>query len=858
VAELAAAGLVLVEKSSARRLNVFLLRLSDPKTGDALAASRALAASPKARWAEPNFVREIERYFTPNDPLFPFQQSLHNVGQNGGLADADVDAPEAWDSTTGSSSIVIAIIDDGVDITHPDLNIFTNPGESGGGKETNGIDDDGDGKIDDVHGWDFANDDNNVNPVGGHGHGTGCAGVAAAAGNNGTRTAGIAYGAKVLPVKIADDSGVFTTDQNIGEAISYAADFADVLSNSYGGGAPSAFIDAAITDATQNGRGGKGSPVFFATGNSASTWYQGGARLRLPTAGLNGTYHFGFSYERGPSSSGENTARVDNVTLLDADGYTHKTAVLADQDFEGTFPPPGWQLLHGGGATTDWARSSVNPLTGTGGTFSAASPALANGQYAGLFTPALAITGNETLAFALSTSMPADSAVYVDVYDATFSTYYGSYGPLNSVPTVNTQTHYPASSADAIAVGAATDRDLRSDYSQYGGKLDFLAPSNGGWNDIATLDPVGSVGWNSTDYKMNFGGTSAACPLAAGIAGLMLSKNPNLTAAEVKTYMRNTADKIGGVTYSGGFNAYYGYGRVNANAALAAVPSPTTPTPTRTPTSTGAPTLTPTRSATATPTRTATPMPSNTATNTPTGTATRTSTPTNTMTGAPTASPTRTPTVTPTVSGTAVAVDVKVGVARPGGVACVPVTLTTGGTAVGGTSNDIGFDAARFAPGTSLCTINPAIGAGSGPNKQVSCGVVNPGLVRAGVFGLNTNTIPDGLLYTVQLTVDVTTPVGSYPLSNVPGAADPSGVQLAGVIGTPGQIAVTTCAGDCDGDRTVSIGEVIKAVNLFLGQPLCNPSNAALSCPVADTDLNGSVSIGEVIQSVNRFLSGCP
>jgi hypothetical protein len=358
--------------------------------------------------------------------------------------------------------------------------------------------------------------------------------------------------------------------------------------------------------------------------------------------------------------------------------------------------------------------------------------------------------------------------------------------------------------------------------------------------DIAAADCVvtSTAGFNP------FCGTSAAAPHAGAIAALVRSANPSLTPAQIRTALMSTALDI----EAPGFDRDSGVGLLDAFAAVQSVlvvtptvtPTPPAPTvtPTRTPT-TVAPTFTPTKTPTGGP-------PTNTPTSTPSlgVTATRT--------------PTVTPTVTPTLAGTPVAVDVKRGVARPGGAACVPVTLTAAGTAVGGVSNDIGFDASRFAPGTSLCTINPGIGPGSGPNKQVSCGVVNPGLVRAGVFGLNTNTIPDGLLYTVQLTVDVTTPVGSYPLSNVPGAADPSGVQLAGVIGTPGQIAVTTCAGDCDGDGFVTIGEVIKAVNLFLGQPMCNPSNAALSCPTADTDLDGSVSIGEVIQSVNRFLSGCP
>lgn len=80
---------------------------------------------------------------------------------------------------------------------------------------------------------------------------------------------------------------------------------------------------------------------------------------------------------------------------------------------------------------------------------------------------------------------------------------------------------------------------------------------------------------------------------------------------------------------------------------------------------------------------------------------------------------------------------------------------------------------------------------------------------------------------------------------------------MLGVGGAPGRIAVTTCTGDCDGDGQVTIGEVVKCINLFLGQPLCDTRDASLGCPVADSNLDGTVSIGEVVQCVNRFLSGC-
>ena len=117
-----------------------------------------------------------------------------------------MDAPEAWTGLgSGGPGKVIAVIDDGVETTHEDLidNIFQNPGESGDGKETNGIDDDGNGYVDDYQGWDFYDDDNDPNPADpDDNHGTACAGVAAARGNNDLGGTGIAYESGILPIKI--------------------------------------------------------------------------------------------------------------------------------------------------------------------------------------------------------------------------------------------------------------------------------------------------------------------------------------------------------------------------------------------------------------------------------------------------------------------------------------------------------------------------------------------------------------------------------------------------------------------------------------------------------------------------------
>ena len=146
---------------------------------------------------------------------------------------------------------------------------------------------------------------------------------------------------------------------------------------------------------------------------------------------------------------------------------------------------------------------------------------------------------------------------------------------------------YPASLADTIAVGASTDQDVRSGYSNYGTGIDFVAPSSGGVRRIETTDVVGSTGYSAGDYckaanATGFGGTSSATPLAAGVAALMLSVNPNLTATDVRRMMRATCDKIDGpnARYNArGWSTRYGYGRVNAAEAVKRAKAAASPSP---------------------------------------------------------------------------------------------------------------------------------------------------------------------------------------------------------------------------------------------------------------------------------------
>ncbi|MCZ8107096.1 MAG: S8 family peptidase, partial [Burkholderiales bacterium] len=196
----------------------------------------------------------------PNDPSFNQLWGLHNTGQSGGTADADIDAPEAWDIQTGDPNLVIGVIDTGVDYNHQDLvgNIWTNPGEIA----NDGIDNDGNGYIDDIRGWDFAYNDNNPSDV--DGHGTHVSGTIAGKGNNGVGVTGVAWNAKIMPLKFLDDTGSGSTSNAI-KAINYAtAKGVKLTNNSWGGGGYSQALYDAI-----NAAGQAGALFIAAAGNDA-------------------------------------------------------------------------------------------------------------------------------------------------------------------------------------------------------------------------------------------------------------------------------------------------------------------------------------------------------------------------------------------------------------------------------------------------------------------------------------------------------------------------------------------------------------------------------------------------------------
>ena len=190
---------------------------------DAKVLAKALSLEVNVEYANPNYRREL--CATPNDTRFSELWGMHNTGQTGGTANADIDAPEAWNVSTGSSSVIVAVIDTGFDYNHADLaaNAWTNPGEIAG----NGRDDDGNGYIDDVYGIDPAGVDGSgtsgdTDPMDGYGHGTHCAGTIGAVGNNSLGVAGVNWNVKIMGLKFFDDAGGNGYDAFSIECIEYA------------------------------------------------------------------------------------------------------------------------------------------------------------------------------------------------------------------------------------------------------------------------------------------------------------------------------------------------------------------------------------------------------------------------------------------------------------------------------------------------------------------------------------------------------------------------------------------------------------------------------------------------------------
>ena len=534
--------------------NQFILTIPGSTPEGLLSIVELYTQNPAIEWAEPDFLCQIVKSaIIPNDPYYPQQWHLNNIGQSGGTYGADINAPEAWDITVGNSHIVIAIIDDGIDLTHEDLkdNLWNNSEEI----PNDGIDNDLNGYIDDTSGWDFCdNDKYPSHSVSDDYHGTMVAGVAAAKGNNNKGVTGTAFGCRVLPLKVL--RGNYSSDSIIAEAIRYAAGLAkngndrwqgaDIINISLGF-SESSVVSSALNDAAEKGRNGKGCAIFCASGNEAAGW------RKCILAGIpSGTHIFKWEYRKDSVlSKGDDAVWLDSVVFPGGEIETFSNGIST-----------GWSTS--GTGTAKWFSDGRHAMTGFSDSesLSVRSGSVGNNESSYLQVTKTVDTGS--LMFWVWSSCENyfdglrfyfDGKLYFDETD------------ISGEPYIRTTVAYPASHPDTIAVGASTDFDYKADYSCYGSDLDFVAPSGGGLGNIWTTDRTGNSGLSTSNYY-SFSGTSASSPLAAGVAALMLSKNPNLTAQRIREIMRSSCDKIGSKVYNNGWNEYYGYGRINAKKAL--------------------------------------------------------------------------------------------------------------------------------------------------------------------------------------------------------------------------------------------------------------------------------------------------
>lgn len=430
----------------------YLLRVS-PKT-DVLEMANAYYETGLTVFSHPNFLMPVQLFqHIPNDTYFSSQFNFHNIGQiintidnHVGTSGADIKAPEAWNTTRGSASITVAVLDEGVTSDHPDLP-NTRQVRLAGSNFAGGT-------------------SNDPSP---HGtldnHGNGCAGLIGATMDNNMGITGLAPQCRIMPIKITDDNELFVSNDVLASAIKFAADNnADVLSNSWGmntsdtGAVPS--IVSAIRYAVTNGRGGKGAVVVFAAGNTAA--HSGGhsgyisfpSNVNVPgvlTVGASdrNDSQADYSPTSNPSAAGQNQ-------YIDVVAPSHKA-----------YPPAAYPVGYGGGIA--------------GETFEV-----------------------------WSLDMPGATVGY------------------NAWPNV--------------------------------------APEN---QEVPGGQVLPSTGTNFDAFTGRFGGTSAACPQVAGLAALILSMNPNLTAQQVFSIITNTTDKTGGYVYNtAGFSNELGYGRINACKAV--------------------------------------------------------------------------------------------------------------------------------------------------------------------------------------------------------------------------------------------------------------------------------------------------
>jgi subtilisin family serine protease len=506
-------------------------------------AVQRLEANPNVAYAEPNHIRQLAA--APDDPLFGDLWGLDNTGQtvNGtaGTADADIDAVEAWDITQGSTDVLVGIIDSGIAYDHPDLlpNLWSNPGETGGGQESNGIDDDSNGRIDDWRGWDFVNDDND--PRDASGHGSHVAGTIGARGNNTTGVTGVAPQVAMVMAQACDRSGCPTAA--IVDAFMYVAGLGARIANASLGGTE---LSAAERDAIA---ANPNTLYVVAAGNSASD--------------VDADPHYPCAYDLANILCVSATDADDELASFSNFGATHVDVSAPGVNTLSTNPSfttrfsddfeSGFGSWITGGTNNSWGID-VCTVGGLHCLIDSPGGLYANDTDSWAQTVASIDVSTDvtecSVDYPLGLEMDSSDGLFVEastdqagwtILDAWTGSTLGSF----------------------LRISTPVDGSIGSPiFLRYRLLSDDTVPDDGAY--ILSVD-VRCVDTTSTTYEF-LSGTSMAAPHVTGTAALLQAVDPTITAAEMKVVLMDTVDSIAGLSGTSVTG-----GRLNAHSAVLAL-----------------------------------------------------------------------------------------------------------------------------------------------------------------------------------------------------------------------------------------------------------------------------------------------
>ena len=520
-------------------------------------AVASLERQPGVRYAEPNFVFHVAQALLPNDPRFSALWGFNNYGQavdgTAGAPDADADIPETWSNPgapapTGSNSITVAVVDSGIAYDHPELspNIWHNPGESGSGRESNGVDDDHNGKVDDWRGWNFVLDlENNFHqtndPRDLNGHGTHVAGTIGARGNNGQGIAGVNWQVNLMALRAMDANGDgYVSD--IVDAFAYAKQKgAKIVNASLSGNSYS----SALADSIEAAPG-----VLFvvAAGND-------GEDLGVPG---NGAYPCEYDMSNiicvGASTQSDQLADFSNYgpqvdlaapgtsILSTRPSYADR---LLSEDFE-TDISADWEIPF----SSSWQRTTEHAKSGSYALSDSPGGNYANNAYESAETR-----------FGLDLDEPGrlGCRVFYQLRLDAEAPFDGLLVQADGPDWIADLYGYTGSTGGSFARDSRALSGSGSGNDENAVRVRFLFVSDGsGTADGAYVDDVevgclsGSYTGNEFEFEQ---GTSQATPLVAGVAALTWAQQPSLSLANVKAAVLGNVDKVpalAGKTLTGG------------------------------------------------------------------------------------------------------------------------------------------------------------------------------------------------------------------------------------------------------------------------------------------------------------------